>query len=161
MIPLTQARFPPARGLESKLLMKTERVVLSFIAVVIGLVVAGGAFFIYQSTKVIPPYKVPTITLQKTTPTPYPGVDLTVDQPADESVVTSRTITVSGKTVPQATIVVTTGTDDEVVTPNSDGSYTVTLTIDSGENEIAVTSIDPSGNETTKLVTVTESTEDF
>ncbi|MDE2025308.1 MAG: hypothetical protein KGJ07_02340 [Patescibacteria group bacterium] len=141
--------------------MKTERVVLSFIAVVIGLVVAGAAFFIYQSTKVIPPYKVPTITLQKNTPTPLPGVQLTIDQPADESVVSTRTITISGKTIPQATIVVNTDTDDEVVTPTQDGSYSLTLTIENGENAISVTAIDPTGNETTKIVTVTESSEDF
>jgi len=141
--------------------MKTERVVLSFIAVVIGLVVAGGAFFIYQSTKVIPPYKVPTITLQKTTPTPAPGVLLTIDQPVDESVIETRTITVSGKTVPGATIIVNAGSDDEVVTPSTTGDYSLTLTIASGENEIVVTSIDTQGDETTKTITVTSSTEDF
>ncbi len=141
--------------------MKTERVVLSFIAVLIGLVVAGGAFYIYQSTKSIPSYKIPTITLQKTTPTPQPGILLTIDQPADESVVSDKTITISGKTVPDATIIVNTGTDDEVVNPSGQGNYSVTLTLDSGENKIVVTAIDSSGNETTKTITVTYSTDDF
>lgn len=141
--------------------MKTERVILSFIAVVIGLIVAGIAFFIYQSTRVIPSYNVPTITLQKVTPTPGPGVLLTIDQPSDESVIQTRTITLSGKTAPQTTVVVNTGSDDEVVSPSQSGDYTVTLTLASGENEIVVTAIDPTGNETTKTITVTSSTEDF
>jgi hypothetical protein len=141
--------------------MKTEKVVLSFIAVLLGLVVAGIAYFVYQSTKSIPSSKIPTITIAQPSPTPQSSVILSVDQPTDNAVVTSRTLTINGKTNPDATIILTTSSDDQIVTPASNGNYSVTTTIASGENQILVTAIGSNGEETSKKITITYSTEDF
>lgn len=142
--------------------MKTEKIVLSFIAVMLGLLVAAIAYFAYQSTKSIPPSKIPTITIAHPTPTPQGGsVLLTIDQPSADSVVTSRSLTISGKTNPDATIILTTATDDQVVTPTSNGNYSLTTTIASGENQIIITAVGANGDETQKAFTITESTEQF
>src|SRR4051812_8102399 len=44
--------------------MKAERIILSLIALFVGLLVAGGAFYIYQMTKQIPADKTDTITIK-------------------------------------------------------------------------------------------------
>lgn len=141
--------------------MRAERIILSFIAVIFGLLVAGVAFFIYQSTKTISPSKITTVTINQPTPTPIPSVLLTIDQPANESVVNIKSITISGKTTPDATLVLTTDTDDQVDTPASNGNYAITTTLNDGANQITITAIAPDGQETKKTITVTYSTEEF
>lgn len=140
--------------------MKTEKILLSFVAVLIGLIVAGIGFYLYQSTKAIPSNKLNTVKL--TTPTPtLPTVLLTIESPTDESTTSNKTITVSGKTQPNATILVSTPTGDQVIKPSSLGAYSTTATIIDGENDIHVTAIAPNGTQTEKVVTVTFTTESF
>lgn len=155
MIPLTT----PCQGFT--LQMKTERILLAFIAVVVGLLVAGIAFFVYQTTKAIPPSKIPTITISNPTPTPQANIFISLAQPADESVVDKRSLTITGKTNPDATIVLNSQTDDQVVTPSSSGNFSITTTLDDGENVFTLTAINNVGEETTKTFTVTYSTEEF
>lgn len=141
--------------------MRIEKIILSIAGVFAGLFVAGIAFYIYQTTRTISPTTIKTITLEKPTPANAAAVPLALDSPTDESVVTSQTITVSGKTNPNVTIVVTTDTGDMVVTPSSAGAFSLNLTLDTGENRILITAIDPSGQETQKQLTVSVETEDF
>ncbi len=141
--------------------MKKESVVLSFIAVVIGILVSGVAFYLYQSTKTISPGKVKTVSIAPTKPATASPVQLTVDLPKDEDVTDSKTITVSGRTQPNATIVITTLTDDVVVTPTTLGTFSTTVTISSDQNPIEITAIGPDGQETKITRTITYSTESF
>ncbi|MGH7246180.1 MAG: hypothetical protein ACREGI_04575 [Candidatus Levyibacteriota bacterium] len=141
--------------------MKTEKIVLSFIAVVVGLMVAGIAFYAYQTTKTIPNQNNKTVTIHPATPTPKPSVYLFIDTPTDLSVTDSKTLKVSGKTAPDATLIISTGTSDVVITPQSTGSFSSTITIQDGENQLLLTAIAPNGEETKKTLTVTYSTENF
>ncbi|HET9947005.1 MAG TPA: hypothetical protein VFQ63_02985 [Patescibacteria group bacterium] len=140
--------------------MKTEKILLSFVAVVVGLIVAGVGFYFYQSTKVLPPGKLASVKVNPPTPT-LPPVYLSIDSPQDESVTSNKTVTVSGKTVPDATIVVSTDTADQVITPSTTGTFSTTVTIGSGENEIHILSIGANGLETQKTITVSYTTDNF
>lgn len=140
--------------------MKFEKLILSFFAILGGLIVAGVGFFIYQSTKTIPPSQVKTISITQPTPTSTP-VLLALESPADESVTDNKIVTVSGKTDPNATIIISTDSNDQVITPASTGDFTTTITIDSDENVIHVLAINKDGEETEKVITVTYSTQDF
>ncbi len=142
--------------------MKVEKVVLSFVAVLVGLLVAGVAFFLYQSTKTLSPNQIKGVSVTSPSPTPKLSTFLTVDSPQDESVVTSKTITISGKTTGDATILLSTPTTDTIVTPvASTGTYSTNATLQDGENEITLTAIAPNGDEIKKQFTVTYSTESF
>lgn len=141
--------------------MKQERVILSFVAVLIGLLAAGLAFYFYQSTKTISTPNQVTVNAPTPTPTPKPTVYLTLSSPSDESVVTNKTLTINGKTNPNATIIIYAGSDQTVIQPTSQGDFSVTLTLDNGENLLKLTSILPSGETITVLRTVTYSTESF
>ena len=142
--------------------MKAERIILSLIALFVGLLVAGGAFYIYQMTKQIPQDKSDTITIKsRPSPTPNSANYLVVDSPKDESLVDRKTITVSGKTLPGSTIIVSTETSDEVVKPTTTGSFSVTQTIDSGANLLSITAVFPDGTEKSIQRTVSYESEDF
>lgn len=140
--------------------MTKEKIILSFVAITIGLVVGGGAFYFYQSTKVIPKTEQNPITV-KPNPSPLPKVLLTVDEPRDENVYDSRVIKISGKTDPNATIVVLTDTDEDILTPTTTGDFSTTVTINAGENVIQITAINKNGDTNTINRTVTYSTESF
>ncbi|SRR5260221_193486 len=140
--------------------MKTEKILLSFVAVVVGLIVAGLGFYLYQSTRAIPSTKLGTVKITPPTPTPQ-SVFLSVDTPADESTTDNKTVTLSGRTIPHATVIISTPTNDQVISPSSLGNFSTTITIGNGENEIYVTSISPAGTETQKIVTITYTTESF
>ncbi len=141
--------------------MKFEQLILSFVAVVFGLFVAGVAFFIYQSTKTVSPSTIKTINMQHVSPTPTTDVPLTIDSPADESVVTSKIVTVSGKTDPSATVIVSTDGNDTIVNPSSMGAFSLTVTLPANENILHIFSIMPDGKETAKTLTISYAAENF
>lgn len=147
----------------STLIMKLEKFVLSIIGIFFGLLVAGSAFYFYQRITAHPTdKKVISVNTEKgPTPSPTPSFFVNIDSPKDESVVDNKTVTIAGKTIPTATIIVSTGSNDQVVTPSSQGDFSTTATIDTDENQIIVTAIAPSGEEVKKAITVTYSTQQF
>jgi len=128
---------------------------------VVGLFVAGVAFFFYQSQKVIPKDKTDTISIKAPTPSPKADAFLTIDSPANEDVVDSKTVVVKGKTSPDATVIATSDVDSEMVSPAQNGDFSITLTIGSGENVLEVTTILPNGDMQTLRRSLTYSTESF
>ena len=143
--------------------MKAEKVILSFVAIFIGLIAAGATFYVYQLTKTVPEKETQGITNQKplASPTPDPNNFLTIESPRDEEVFDKKLITIRGKTAKGATILVTTEDSDEVVKPAQNGDFTLTQTIPNGTTNINIISIMPNGEEKRVTRTVTFSTESF
>lgn len=141
--------------------MKTEKIILSFIAVAIGILVSGIGFYFYQSTKTISPSKTKTISISKPSPTTPPSIFLAVDNPKDEDVIDKKIINISGKTTADAVIVISTEANDQVIPPASNGNFSATATIGDGQNQIEITAIVPNGEEAKIIRTITYSTESF
>lgn len=140
--------------------MRAEKIVLSFVAVLIGVVVTGVAFYLYQETQKSSTDS-KTIVISEPSPTPAPSVFLTIKSPTDEDVVTKKVVSVEGSTFKDATIVIVTPVDQEVLKPSDNGDFSTTVNIDDGENFIEITAISPNGEQTKTTRTVTFSTEDF
>ena len=144
--------------------MKAEKVVLSFVAVLVGLIAAGIAFYLYQATKTVPPSQTKTITIA-VSPTPAPLSDkehlFIVDNPKNEGFFDKKLITVSGKIVSGSTVTVSTESDDQVVKPASNGNFTLTATIPDGTSLMQISVIFPDGTEKKITRTVTFSSESF
>jgi hypothetical protein len=140
--------------------MKQERVILAFIAVLIGLLVAGLAFYFYQSTKTISSNQI-ILNAPSPTPTPKPTAYISLNQPSDETVVTNKTFIISGKTNPDATIIIYTSSNQATIQPSSQGDFSTTIILDDGGNLIKLMSVLPGGETTTMQRTVTYSTENF
>ena len=141
--------------------MKTEKIILSFVAILIGLLVAVAAFYLYENTKKIPPSKIKTISVIPPTPTSKPSIFLTVDEPKDEEVVGKKIIVISGKTTNDATVVILTAVSQEIISPTLNGDFSTTVDIESGQNLIEVTAMAPNGEHARLLRVVTFSTEEF
>lgn len=77
------------------------------------------------------------------------------------SVTDNKIVTVTGQSDPQATIIISTDTGDQVINPSSTGAFSTTVTIGTDENYIHIVAITPNGQEVEKTLTVTYSTENF
>jgi len=141
--------------------MKKEKIVLAFIAALIGLLVAGVAFYIYQSSRADNISKLKTIPSVQNPTQKVEHVFLNLTNPQDEAVIDKKVVQVSGTTKPDATIIVLTQLDQKVVTPSTEGDFSTTVNIDDGQNIIEITAIAPNGEEKTIKRTITFSTEDF
>ncbi len=141
--------------------MKQERVILSFIMVLIGLLVAGALFYFYQSTKTVSPSTTGIVNRVTPTPTPRPKVYLSLNKPSDEQIVNSKTLSISGKTNPDATLIIITISDQQVIQPSVQGDFSTTIILDDGQNLIEIRSILPTGETIVIHRTITYSTEDF
>lgn len=141
--------------------MKTEKAVISFVAVLAGILAAGVVFYFYQATKTIPPSKAKPVSLAQPTPMPTPSVFLSIESPRDEEVKDTKTITINGKTNSDAVVTISTESENQVITPAKNGNFSATITLDNGQNQIEITAIAPNGEETTLVRTVTFSTESF
>lgn len=140
--------------------MKTERFILSFITILIGLLVAGSAFYFYQMTNSKREKKAPIIL--SASPTPAKQAQLfQIDNPTDEEVVNKKVIQVKGKAVSGATITVLSDNDFSVTKASEKSMFVTDFTLKNGVNVLFITTTFPNGEEATTQRTVTYSTEDF
>lgn len=140
--------------------MTKEKIILSFVAVLIGLSVASGIFYFYQQTKIISPENQNKIVIPPST-TPKPKVILTVDEPTDEKISDTRVVKVSGKTEPDALIIILTDDNEEVINPAKNGDFSTTITLVNGVNLLQITAVGKNGDTNTIERTVSYSTESF
>jgi hypothetical protein len=142
--------------------MKKEKLILSFIAVLFGLLVAGIGFYLFQATRTVSDSNnKTTIPLASPTPTVSPSISLILDQPKDEEVVDSKVLVVSGKTAGNAVVVVITDSSEKTIVPSEKGDFSTTINLDDGQNTLEVISIAPNGESITIKKTVTYSLEEF
>lgn len=162
---VTQGFFLDKRGtyIVSSKGMKTEKIVLYFIATLIGLFAAGILFYIYQAAKVIPTAKIEKpIVINTVSPTSSPdSVFLILDEPKDEDVVNKKIITVSGTASKDAIVIILTEGSQTAISPSLNGSFSTTQTLENGENVIEITAVRPNGEEKKITRVVTFSSEDF
>ncbi len=76
------------------------------------------------------------------TPAPVDMISLTVNSPKNKETVSSATISVSGKTVPNADVSV----NDKDLKADASGNFSTILTLDEGDNDIYIMASDESGN---------------
>lgn len=141
--------------------MSKEKIILSFVVVFLGILVAGIAFYFYQQTKVIPQEDLKEITGTQATKESTPSFFLSLTSPKDEEVVTKKVVEVSGKTSPNAVVSIVNSVDQQVVTPDRNGDFSTTITIDNDQNILYITALSETGEEKTIKRTITFSTEDF
>ena len=70
-----------------------------------------------------------------------PKVYLALSQPSDEEVVNDKTLSINGKTNPNATVIIITNADQQVIQPSTQGDFSTTITLNDGQNLIQIRSI--------------------
>lgn len=142
--------------------MKKEKIILSSGAVLLGLVVAAGFFYFFQIAKTpTPKTKIISIVSPTPTPTPIPSISLILDQPKDEEVTESKTITVSGKTRSDAVIAILINGVETITTPSLSGNFSTQITLSNGQNIIDAIAIAADGETKAIKKIVTYSEEEF
>lgn len=144
-----------------------EKFVIVFIAVALGLIITTVGFLIYQSTKITPENasngsqtEIKKIGQQQST-TPKDTSGFTVTSPDDESLTSTRTITVKGTAQPGSTIVISSNSSNVAAQTTADGKFSATITIDAGANKIVTEAINADGSSVQDERVVTYSTDDF
>lgn len=78
---------------------------------------------------------------EEPTSTPAVSSNLEILIPDDQAFVQENEVTVSGKSQPQSTIIITTPFDENVVMASDDGTFSSKISLEEGPNEILVVSL--------------------
>lgn len=140
--------------------MTKEKLILSVVAIFIGLLAASIIFYLYQGTKSLPKELQKTVFV-KPTETPKPLVLLVVDEPKDEKIYDTKVIKIIGKTEPDALIVILTENSEDVLNPAKNGDFSTTVTLENGANLIQITAVNKKGETNTVERTASYSSENF
>lgn len=140
--------------------MFKEKILITLLAILGGIVFSIGLFFLYQKTKQVTPRPSSNKEAVETTPTPVQFF-LNIGAPQNEEVFNKKLIELSGKTLGTAVVVIM-GQDKEVVlTPAADGSFSTAITLLDGINQIEVIAINATGEILTEKLTATFTTEEL
>lgn len=71
---------------------------------------------------------------------------LDLDQPPDDTLTFSPQILLSGKTASRLEVLISTDSYDEVIISKNDGTFSQTINLEEGVNNIKVTVFDPTGD---------------
>ena len=140
--------------------MKKEVFLAISIGFILGLIITFGIWTANKSLKQLPqttptPSPVPVTSLS---PTPSSSVTLTLTSPEDESLTSQNSVTVSGKTFPNASVAITSESGEQIITADSSGNFSSSVDLDGGYNTITAAAFDQTGNSSSQSVTVTYTT---
>lgn len=133
-----------------------NKVLLAIILVILVAGVAvGGIWLLKNKSKANGPLNLVPMRPAVSVPTPTPNkqetILLNIDTPKEGDVLKVAKLVVKGTTVPYADVSV----DDTDTKADAKGNFTLTLTLDEGENIINVLAIDKNGLSSEKEITVT------
>jgi hypothetical protein len=130
--------------------MNKDALLATIIGFGIGLVITGLVFAGPTIFKNFPKIRLPSLsqfigkpsnTTKKPNPTPRPNSnDLVIESPLADSIEAKPEVLVSGRTSPNATVVIEGESDEAVVIANAQGAYAGSITLGEGKNEIIATS---------------------
>lgn len=86
---------------------------------------------------------------------------IALTQPQDGQVFSDSGASVAGSTSPLSHVVITTEQDQFFVDADSEGKFSQSVTLVSGENEIHIVSFSPSGDRAELIISVVYTTADF
>ncbi|MBI2405831.1 hypothetical protein HYV21_02155 [Candidatus Microgenomates bacterium] len=135
--------------------MRKEVLIAILLGATLGLAIAFG---VYRANLAL--RSTPTTTQATPAPTSAPSSStLTITQPEDEALVDTDSITVEGKTAPNATVVITSPVDEVTALADNSGTFRAEVKLEPGANALLVTSFGEDNNSVEKELTITYSTE--
>lgn len=138
--------------------MRKEIIIAVVIGLTVGLVVAFGAWRANNSLKQAAPAE-EIVSQSNPSPMITPALDkIQVNTPAANFLVDKELITVSGNTLPEATVVIIYTEGEKILTADSQGVFSTEISLAGGFNEIRITTIDNEGNQEERTITGVYST---
>lgn len=122
-----------------------------------GLGVLGWLYYMLYDIKLPFAPKSAFESYQPVTTTPI-SFNLDLNNPDEDSLVFDKSIVISGKTSPQASVIVSVDDKDTALQSNSNGDFSKVVVLSSGLNRVRVDAFDSQGNtkEVTRLVYFSE-----
>lgn len=112
-------------------------VVILIVGLLIGLLVAGAAAFLYSKK---------TTQKQATPQTENKGILLSVTSPVNGTTISESSPTIKGTTGKDSVVVIT-GGESNIVTESESGNFTARVTLSEGKNDLSVYAFDPQTGE--------------
>lgn len=139
--------------------MKKEITIVIILGIVIGTIVAYGA---YTAQKALKTQESQTQQQSQDSQTTPPVAEkehfLTISAPLNESVFDEDNITVSGKTTPNSVIAILAQENEYLFTADADGNFNIEVNLTGGANQITISAFDENGNQAQETLTVVYST---
>ena len=131
--------------------MRKEVVVAIISGFVLGLLITGGVGWmgkfprskVFQGSASVSP--TPFLSPSPKKP-PLKMIPLTVTEPQDHSIINTASVTLRGKTSPQAVVVVIYPEGENIVEADDKGDFQSVITLGGGANKIKVTAYDKNGD---------------
>lgn len=89
---------------------------------------------------------------------PIPEAELQIDSPENESLVDEEEITIRGRTEPEAIIAIFTETNEHLLTASREGTFSASIRLVKGVNNIKITAVDKLDQEAEQDLTIVYST---
>lgn len=141
--------------------MKKEVFLAVFVGFILGLIITFGIWTANKSLKNQPAPLTQTPP-ENTSPTPIPPsnnqLSLNVDSPEDESISSTSSVSLSGKTSPRLPVVITWETGQTIAVADDTGVFEADIKLEGGYNRINLAVYDNQGNSATKDLLVTYTT---
>lgn len=152
--------------------MRKELVVAIFLGLIVGLLIVAGivvarqAFEKHQTgpegTANEPSPISTSLSAGSATATPTPPKhSLIIDQPDDNSVVSSSELTISGKTTPKSTIAIVSEKNEYFTSSDEAGLFSQKIELITGVNEIKMAALAPNEKQAEITLTVVYTTAEF
>lgn len=98
-------------------------------------------------------------TIIETTPTPtITNPNLTITAPENNSLLSTETTSIKGTAKSNSSIIISTNSQTFTGQANSNGIFSINITLDGGANLVKITAIDPNDNQTETELLLTYST---
>lgn len=140
--------------------MKKEIIISVVVGLISGLIIVYGVYT--ARTSLSKPTADQTLLetnpLASVSPSPNNG-QLAIHSPADEIIVDQRQLTITGTTIPHTYVVVFVNNDENILTSDSAGSFSMEAVLETGSNIIIIYAIDSDGNTIVEERTVIYTTE--
>ena len=144
--------------------MKKELGIAILVGVILGFTITG-LFWARRRGKINLPSNEETnqeeVLEEEPTATPIPieeTVSLEIEEPENEIISQKENLTIKGKSVVSATVVIIWEEGEDILVADEEGNFETEITLIGGENIIDITAYDDEGNSASKTLTVTYST---
>lgn len=150
--------------------MNRDAILATVIGFAIGLIITG-LFLIGPNLKNIlsSSFNLPTLSFLKPkgsspqlSPTPTPQVStVVIDSPLPDAVVDNESLLVSGRTMPNETVILQNDLEDQAIIASADGTFAGKMKLKEGKNDITASSYGTGGQQTAVTVTVFYTSEEL
>lgn len=131
--------------------MRKEVIIAIVVGSILGLAVAFG---IWRANQALSPRQTPT-----PTPLSQAQLELLLSEPEDNLVIAEDTVTVAGSFRAGATVAILYNLGEKIIEVGADGTFSESVELEAGANEITVVGFDENGESVEKTLTAVYSTE--